>query len=78
MIEKKSSYIAFGIMISLFASFIFEFLAFVGGLGFLFEKSPSGLKYSFALLPVFLVLGILGGYIGWKLRDEKEKSNDLF
>jgi hypothetical protein len=76
MKRSKRKYIAQGILVSFVFSLISEGYFFTQGQDKFFERSLSGLKYSYIFLPVFLVLGYMGGYFYWLL-FVKKKGEDL-
>jgi hypothetical protein len=69
---SKGPYIAVGILISILLSLLAEVVFMFNGKTSLFSKSISGLQYDFLLLPLFVVLGVLGGYLFWFLSIRKK------
>lgn len=76
--KGKKQYIATGVLIGVLASFVLQFavLSFSNGIDF-FERSISGLKITFTLLPIAMLLGAAGGYaVHWLHSRFKKRGQE--
>lgn len=75
--SAKKKYIATGALIGIISSFMIQFvvLSFSNGTGF-FERSISGLKITFTMLPLVMVVGATIGYLFYliKLRLKRDQE----
>lgn len=63
--KEKARYVILGILVSLVISFFAELILMFSGENSYFMMSISGLKYQFLLLPLFVYVGVICGYLFW-------------
>ena len=69
---NKDPYIALGLLVSLMLSIAAEVVFMFNGDTVLFSQSISGLQYQFLLLPVFILLGVIGGCLFWFISNKRK------
>lgn len=69
--NSKVPYMAVGVLLAFIFSLLLEPLFFVSTGDVFFQRSVSGLRYSFVFLPVFLSIGAILGYLFYLLKQKR-------